>query len=217
MKRLSSKARVEAFTLIELLVVIAIIAILAAMVLPTLSGGGRSLRVRCINNLRQVALGFQIWASDHEGKFPAQMPIAKNGSMEFVPTGIACLQFRAITEQVHNSQSFVCPYDKTRRPADNYKEVRDENISYFANQDVATNKLTQLILAGDRNLQADGQPVSSGLFLLTTNKDMSWTSELHRLGGCLAFYDGHVEWSRSNNFNKVIQNQPLTTNRLAVP
>jgi prepilin-type N-terminal cleavage/methylation domain-containing protein/prepilin-type processing-associated H-X9-DG protein len=69
--RQAPSTSVRAFTLIELLVVIAIIAILAALLLPTLGRAKDSAKsIQCLNQMRQISLATRLYAEENNDEFP---------------------------------------------------------------------------------------------------------------------------------------------------
>ena len=67
-----SSSPVQGFTLIELLVVISIIAILAAILLPTVNlVRDQAKSMRCLSAQRQLGLAFETYAQDQDGMMPS--------------------------------------------------------------------------------------------------------------------------------------------------
>src|SRR5438132_8878339 len=75
-----NSARWVAFSLLELLVVIAVIALLASLLLPTLSRAKfQAKNTACKSNLRQLAIALALYAEDYEVYPPNLVLMASNG------------------------------------------------------------------------------------------------------------------------------------------
>jgi prepilin-type processing-associated H-X9-DG protein/prepilin-type N-terminal cleavage/methylation domain-containing protein len=75
----------SAFTLVELLITIAIVGILASLLLPatkSMIAHGRS--VKCASNLRQIGIGMNLYANEHDGMFPSMYNPANGDSFTWM-------------------------------------------------------------------------------------------------------------------------------------
>src|SRR5215831_8501381 len=71
-KRARTRSR-SGFTLVELLVVMAIIAILMALMMPSISRAkAKANAISCLSNMRQLILAATMYANEHDDEFPAR-------------------------------------------------------------------------------------------------------------------------------------------------
>lgn len=83
----------RAFSLVELLVVLGIVALLIAMLIPSLSRAREQAnRTKCMSNLRQIGVGLQIYLQDHgdlpplDAAFPVFYASRKSGLLALRPS-----------------------------------------------------------------------------------------------------------------------------------
>ncbi|MGD0614785.1 MAG: type II secretion system protein [Verrucomicrobiota bacterium] len=202
--------RRRAFTLIELLVVIAIISILAALLLPALSGAKQRARAtQCLSNVHQIGLGMEGYADDSNGLYPESGDVILWNQIDPQTHNRSWLQ--QIFPFVNNTNVYHCPAD--RRAFFSYFNGARAAYVLSTNPAPVNSKWIRFpsayVLAGD-TIGADFVPEDADKDDYTHNcvggpengvPAEEW--RIHSKGQNLLFDDGHVKWFKGYSTNEM--------------
>lgn len=123
----------SAFTLIEILAVLGAIGVLAAILLPTVSGGlAKARRTQCLGNVRSVGASLFAYAMDHRNKMPT---VGGSGSDFDSMTEMAKELFE--DGYLENLEAWTCPTDKERKACpgssvESFNSGKNSSYVYFS-------------------------------------------------------------------------------------
>ena len=169
------------FSLIELLATALILMILFTMYWGGNSGNRqRSRQALCRQNLQKIHIGLQIFANEHDGKFPNQASARTSGEAldPLVPKYAA------------DTSIFICP-GSDDSPLPGGESIAKRRISYGYYMGRSAGKAEEALVT-DRQVDTKSKTVGQPVFS-STGKGAG--SNHKQFGGNILFCDGHAEAS----------------------
>ncbi len=227
--------RQKGFTLIELLVVIAIIALLLAILLPSLKKAKEiAQRISCSSNLKQLTLAWIMYAGDYEGKVvscradisdPAKGWTGWNYYNYDIETQEDRITEGALFEYAESIDVYKCPTSRNKEGLRTYAIVNCWNTPQSFGAGAANfKKLSQVKNSSGRIVFIDNVGVDyDGQFTVPYDRP-EWSNIpnwRHSNGTTLTFADGHAESWRWTNLDLTVKvaklsfEQAIRTNGIA--
>jgi prepilin-type N-terminal cleavage/methylation domain-containing protein/prepilin-type processing-associated H-X9-DG protein len=204
--------KTKAFTLIELLVVIAIIAVLMAILMPSLRAAkDHSRRIHCVSNVKYLALGWFMYQDDNDGELvpghtnPGNWVLrpAEGDTVEQKKQAIRDgLLYPYVGKEV---DVYACPSDQRENDPRNYT-FRSFSIAGGANGESwsgysQAKKYTDLRKPGQRYIfveEIDPRGFNVGSWQMNPGPK-TWVDPVamwHNQQSTLGYADGHAEMHR---------------------
>ena len=201
------------FTLIELLVVIAIIALLLAILMPSLRRAKEAgKRAQCLFNVKSLTTGMLLYVEDFDNRFPLAWMV-KGGWIREIP-GYPTNPEDASKEEQHKAleDGLLFPYVKStsvyRCPVARKNEFRTYSMTHALNGIPSTvnhagttkilKKITQIKTTSDRIVFLDDSIYDWDACWMIYNDQTKWwntTPIRHGSGGnVFSFADGHSDF-----------------------
>jgi prepilin-type processing-associated H-X9-DG protein len=205
--------------LTELLVTIAIIAILAALLLPALSGAkSRSRRVQCSSNLKQLQTAWQMYLGDHNDAMPPNLWDGVRGAMagsapgswvvgnanDTSPTNV---QAGVLWSYIQSLPIYHCPVDTSMATGGTLRWRSYALVNYLGgavsindrSQNLYKQKGSQLKNAATAMafVCEDAGSINDGIFFVFEPPASEWKDypgSRHSSGCTFSFCDGHAEY-----------------------
>jgi prepilin-type N-terminal cleavage/methylation domain-containing protein/prepilin-type processing-associated H-X9-DG protein len=184
----------KAFTLVELLVVIGIIAVLMAILLPSLSKAReQSHRIKCLANLRSLGQAMYLYAGDYQDRLPNGNPHGDSNPSD----GDQVLVSLADRYDLPPA-TFHCPSDRDPIPP-----RIDNNYISLANSARVSYDFFSLYWNPDLGPKLAPQRGQAPIVWDLGVDKISNSLQNHGIvGGNVVFADGHGEWERADLWDR---------------
>ena len=145
-----------------------------------------------------------------------RVAVTNGGVKEWIEAGSFESSFMVMSNELNTPKILWCPATKQRQSPPSFAALGRSNVNYFVGLD-ADETQPQMFLSGDDNLLVDGQPVTRGVWDLTTNSVVAYSTARHDRQGNVGLSDGSVQGYSTTRFQEALRHTGTNVNRIAFP